>query len=135
MMNWLKSLMLFRLMIVDIQIKKVIKTQKLKILKKNPDKNKYITTQKLNKLTAENFAKRFKQEKLVTIIDRIIFKQHVIKKRTKFKKYKYLFLSYLRGQSCFQDDGTQIFFCLFQPIYKHFKNIANNDHASMQKSK
>ena len=62
----------------------MIKTQKLKTLTKNPDKNKYITTQKLNKLTAENFAKRFKQEKLVTIIDRITFKQHVIKKRTKF---------------------------------------------------
>ena len=41
-------------------------TQRLKILKKTPDHDKYFTTQEFNELTAENFAERIKQVNLAS---------------------------------------------------------------------
>ena len=40
-----------------------------KIEKKIPDHDKYITTQEVNKLTADNFTKRFKQADLSSKTD------------------------------------------------------------------
>ena len=56
MMSWLEMLMLFRLLLLVIQSRK----QKLVKLKK------CISTEKLDKLTAENFAALLKQERLST---------------------------------------------------------------------
>ena len=63
MINQLQQLMPFRLMILVIQFEKLTTTQKLKILKKIPDHDKYITTQEFNKQMTENFAERLKQVK------------------------------------------------------------------------
>ena len=56
MMSWLEMLMLFRLLLLVIQSRK----QKLVKLKK------CISTEKLDKLTAENFAALLKPERLST---------------------------------------------------------------------
>ena len=56
MMSWLEMLTLFRLLLLVIQSRK----QKLVKLKK------CISTEKLDKLTAENFAALLKQERLST---------------------------------------------------------------------
>ena len=65
MMNWLKTLMVFGLLILVIQLKKPAATQILKILrKKNPNYDKNITTNEFIKLTKENFDERLKQANL-----------------------------------------------------------------------
>ena len=65
--------MLFRLLILVIQLKKAdFNTKIAEIGKKLLDhghSNKYITTQKFNKLAAENSAARLKQAKLATKAD------------------------------------------------------------------
>ena len=52
--------MLFGLLILVIQFKKVIIAQKLIKLEKQTDYNKYINTRKFNKLTGESFATTLK---------------------------------------------------------------------------
>ena len=68
MMNWLKNSTLFRLLILVIQSKKTEYDIKIsKIEKKITDhvhSNKYISTQKFNKLTAKIFASRLAQANL-----------------------------------------------------------------------
>ena len=68
MMNQLKKLTLFRLLILVIQSKKLTITQKLTKLKKkitdHDHNNKYITTQEVNELTADHFAARLAQVNL-----------------------------------------------------------------------
>ena len=67
MMNWLKTLMLFGLLILVIQLKKLATTQILKILcKKNPNYDKNITANEFIKLTKENFDERLKQANLAS---------------------------------------------------------------------
>ena len=54
-MNQFKKLMLFRLMILMIQLKSQnYNAKNLEILKKRPDHEKYITTQECNNLMPEN---------------------------------------------------------------------------------
>ena len=68
-MNWLKKLLLFRLLKLVIQLKKTdYNTKMFKIEKKtlNHNLDKYITTQEFNKLTKESFAARLKEAKLAT---------------------------------------------------------------------
>ena len=43
--------------------------------------------------------------------------------KNELKKLKTFVLSYFRGKSHFEEDGTQNYL-VFQPIYKHFKVIA-----------
>ena len=64
MMNRLKKLMLFRLLILVIQLKKLTSTQKLKYWKKIPNHNKYTIANEFDKLTEKNFAERLKQANL-----------------------------------------------------------------------
>ena len=70
MMNWLKKLMLFRLLILVIQFKKANYNTKIaEIEKKIPEHGKYVTTSKFNKLTVEKFTERLKEAKLPTKSD------------------------------------------------------------------
>ena len=65
MIIWLKMLVLFRLLILEIQFKNLPTTQKLKKLKKKiPDHDKFITTNDLNKISCAIFDGRLKKEKL-----------------------------------------------------------------------
>ena len=70
MMNWLITLILFRLLIPVIQLKKTDYNKKInEIEKKVTDhyhSNKYTTTQEFNKITAENFASRLAKANLVS---------------------------------------------------------------------
>ena len=72
MMNLLKKLMLFRLLVLVIQLKKLAITEKIgEIEKKTHDPSKYITTPEFNSywLLAENFAERLKEAKLANESD------------------------------------------------------------------
>ena len=72
MMNWLKMLMLLRLLILVIQLKKTVCNTKISEIEKkilDHDHDKYITTQEFNILTAEHFATRLKQANLATKAD------------------------------------------------------------------
>ena len=72
MMNWLKMLMLLRLLILVIQLKKTVCNTKISEIEKkilDHDHDKYITTQEFNILTAEHFATRLKQVNLATKAD------------------------------------------------------------------
>ena len=51
-----------------------------------------------------------------------------------FKKLKTFDLSYFRGKSHFEEDGTQNYL-VFQPMYRYFKVIANTKYISEWKSK
>ena len=69
MMNKLKTLMLFRLLMLVIQLKKTEYNTKIdeienKILSHN--RHKYITSQKSNNFTADNFAARLARLNLAT---------------------------------------------------------------------
>ena len=64
MMNWIKKLMLLRLLIRVIQFKKLNITQKLEKLKRKYLTMINITSPEFNKLVAKNFAERLKQVKL-----------------------------------------------------------------------
>ena len=64
MMNWIKKLMLLRLLIRVIQFKKLNITQKLEKLKRKYLTMINITSPDFNKLVAKNFAERLKQVKL-----------------------------------------------------------------------
>ena len=68
-MNWLKKSMLFNVIFLVVQFKKLNTRQKLKILKKIPNHDKYITTNDFNKLSHTIFDKRLKQAKLATNTD------------------------------------------------------------------
>ena len=50
------------------------------------------------------------------------------------KKLKKFDLSYFRGKSHFEEDGTQNYL-VFQPMYRYFKVIANTKYISKWKSK
>ena len=63
MMNWIKKLMLLRLLIRVIQFKKLNITQKLEKLKRKYLTMINITSPDFNKLVAKNFAERLKQVK------------------------------------------------------------------------
>ena len=71
MMNWLKKLTLFRLLILVNQSQKLTIIQNLMKLKKNTDhdhSNKCITTQEFNKLTWKKFAARLAQAKMILLL-------------------------------------------------------------------
>ena len=80
--------------------------------------DKYITTPGFNKLTAENFAARLKQENLITRTDfddkLKSLNGKINSNKTKYlvvgnelKKLKTFYSIYFRGKSRFQEDGTQ----------------------------
>ena len=113
------------------------------IEKKLTDHNhdEYITTPKLNKLTAENFAARLKQANLVTKTDfddkLKSFNQKTNSKKTKhflveneLKDYKHL----IHFKRHFEEDGTQNYL-VFQPMYRYFKRVVNSDFILEWKSK
>ena len=52
----------------------------------------------------------------------------------KFKKLHTFELSYFRGKSHFEDDGTENKL-VFQPMHMYFKKIGNTDHTFSKKSK
>ena len=76
MMNQLKELMLFRLLIEVNELKKSDYDRKIEETEKEmPDHDKYFTTQEFNNLTAANFAAASAQAKLATkgdILDFVI---------------------------------------------------------------
>ena len=51
-----------------------------------------------------------------------------------FKKLKKFDLSYFKGKSHFEEDGTQNYL-VFQPMYRYFEKISNTDYISSWKSK
>ena len=73
MIKWLKKLMLLTLQALVIQLKNTDydpKTSEIEEKHTDHDHNKkYITTQKLNKLTSEHFAARLKETNLATETD------------------------------------------------------------------
>ena len=103
--------------------------QKYQILKKkNTDHahDKYITTPEFNKLTTENLKPRLKQGDLVTKTDFDNKLQSLNKRITSNelkKKLKTIDLSYFRGKSHFEEDGTQNYL-VFQPMHRYFKRVA-----------
>lgn len=64
MMSWLKKLKVFRVRILFIQLKNVDYYTKEKKITDHDHSNNYVTTQKLNQLTKENFAKILKKANL-----------------------------------------------------------------------
>ena len=68
MMNWLKTLMLLRLLILTIQSTKLTDTKINEIGKEiiDHDNDQYIATQEFNKLTLENFAAGLAQANLTS---------------------------------------------------------------------
>ena len=104
------------------------------------DRDKYITTPESNKLTTEKFKVRLKQADLVTKRDYDNKLQSLSKRITsnktkhllvenELKKLKTFYLSYFKGKSHFEEDGTQNYL-VFQPIYKYFKKVAGVDSGS-----
>ena len=74
MMNWLKTLMLFRLLIIVIQSKKPYRNTKInEIEKKNTDHDhdKYITTQEVKEIMSKSFAARSAQANLASKDDNV----------------------------------------------------------------
>ena len=82
------------------------------------DRDKYITTPESNKLTTEKFKARLKQADLVTKRDYDNKLQSLSKRITsnktkhllveyELKKLKTFYLSYFKGKSHFEEDGTQ----------------------------
>ena len=96
--------------------------------------DKYITTSKFNKLTTENFNARLAQANLTTKTD-FHSRLKSISKRVNSNKTKHLLvenklrklktfdLSYFKGKSHFEEDGTQNY-SVFQPMQRYFKRIA-----------
>ena len=123
-----------------VWLKKQIITQKLVKLKKkitNSNHNKYITTPEFNKLTAETFAAKLRQENSVTKTDfhdnPKNLNKKIISNKTKhvvveneWKKLETFDSIYFRGESHFKDDANQNYL-VFQTAYKYFKTVSNND--------
>ena len=122
-------------------VKKADYNTKVKEIEKkitNHNHDKYITTPEFNKLTAENFAARLAQANFVTKADfdnklsnlnRIIVSnktKHLVIEN-EFKKLKTFDLSYFRGKSHFEEDGTQNWF-VFQPMDRYFTTAYTNDN-------
>ena len=104
---------------------------------------KYITTPKFNIIAARVFNERLVGANLETKTDfDTEFKKisdSVTSNKTKhflveheLKKLKTFYLSYFRGKSHFEEDGTQNHL-IFQPMYKYFKITIDN--ISERKSK
>ena len=108
--------------------------------------DKYITTPESNRLTTENFAVRLSQADLVTKTDfdnkLTDLNRNFASNKTKhliieneLKKIEALDLSYYRGKSNFEDDGTQNQLKL-QRMQRYFKLASNNSSlVSSWKSK
>ena len=120
--------------------KKLSMTQKLMKLKKKVTDhkyNKYVTTPKFNKLTAENFSARLAQANLLTKTDfddkLLNLNRKINSNKTKhlivenkLKKLETFNSIYFLGKSHFEDDGTQN--CLvLKPMQRYFKTISGND--------
>ena len=90
MMNWLKNLRPFRILIMVIQLKKLTRTQKLKILKKPPKHDKVISTDDIYKFSVTIFDERLKQAKLAANKDLDFVKQRAIKNGKIQKNCKHL---------------------------------------------
>ena len=77
MMNWFKKLMLFRLLILLIQLKKTDYNRKINeienIVTTQNNNNKYITTQDFTQLTSEDFRAKLTQENLASQTDIVDF--------------------------------------------------------------
>ena len=58
---------------------------------------------------------------------------HLIVKN-ELNKLKAFDSSYFIGKSHFEEDGTQNYL-VFQPVYRHFKTVANTNYISSWKSK
>ena len=77
MMNWFKKLMLFRLLILLIQLKKTDYNRKINeienIVTTYDNNNKYITTQDFTQLTSKYFRAKLAQENLASQTDIVDF--------------------------------------------------------------
>ena len=92
-------------------------TEIVKIEKKMPGHDRYITTNDFNKLSGVIFDERLKQAKLATTNDLGTVDQGAIKNEEKIEKLQTFHLSFFIGKSYFSDDGSQNFL-MFQPFYK-----------------
>ena len=115
-------------------------TKITEIEKKLTDDNhdKYITTPDFNTLAVDVFNARLAQAKLVTKANfdskLTSLNGKIPENKTKhllveneFKKLKTFSLSYFRGKSHFEEDGTQNYL-VFQPINRYFKVMDNAKH-------
>ena len=81
--------MLFRLMILVIQLKKAYYNKKTeKIRKKIPNHDKFITTKEFNQLKDEDFAERLKQRNLYSKNDEFVKETNFDEKLIKNKVTK-----------------------------------------------
>ena len=102
--------------------------------------DRYITTQEFNNSAAGVFTARSAEANIV-IKTNFDAKLQDISKRiasnkskhllveNELKKLKIFDLSYFRGKSHFEEDGTQNYLA-FQPIYRYFKRIAGVDSGN-----
>ena len=98
-----------------------------------------------NKLVADVFNVRLAQENLLTTTD-FDARFSSLNRKTTQNKSKHLLVEnelsklktfdsgYFIGKSHFEEDGTQNYL-VFQPMYRCFKVITNNDYISSWKSK
>ena len=117
------------------------------IEKKITDHNydKYITTLELNNLSAGVFTAKLAKANLVTKADFDTKLQDISKRITsnkskhllgenELKKLQKFDSSYFRGQSHFEEDGTQNYL-VFQPMYRYFKRVVTGNYIYFWKSK
>ena len=97
------------------------------------NRDKYITTAQINKLTAENFASRLSQANLVTKTNSdtklISLNRKINSNKTKhllfeneLEKLQTFDSSYIQRKSHFEEDGAGNYL-IFQPINRCFKRI------------
>ena len=97
------------------------------------NRDKYITTPQINKLTAENFASRLSQANLVTKTNSdtklISLNRKINSNKTKLllfenelEKLQTFDSSYIQRKSHFEEDGAGNYL-IFQPINRYFKRI------------
>ena len=144
----LTTILKIKYLILVVQFKKTdYNTKNSELKKKLTDHNhdKYITTQEFNTLAADVFHARLAQANLITKTDFEAKLPSLNRKITanktqdllvgnEFKRLKTFDLSYFRGKSHFEEDGTKNYL-VFQPIYRDFKVLANTKYILSWKFK
>ena len=116
MKNWLKQLMLFRLLTVVIQFKKLTTTKKMQKLKEISHHDKYTTTKDFNKFLGIMSNERLHQAKLATNTDFDSVEQCTIKNEEKIENIQTFDLSCFLCKTFFGDNRFQNVL-VYQPTF------------------
>ena len=111
----------------------------------NHNHGKYLDTSKFNTLVTNVFNARLAQANLITKTDFDVKLSNLNRKCTSNKtkhllienelnKLKVFALSYFRGKSRFEEDGTQNYL-VFQPMYIYFRLMTNTSNILSWQSK